>query len=84
MTIVELRREHKVMTNDYVFSFHQASLLEVEDLHWPFLMGAKVGAPLVNKTSTLLPNFMVTKATIYSMTVRQALCSFGKVGISHR
>ncbi len=50
----------------------------------PFLMGAEVGAPLVDRTSTLLPNSVATKATISSMEVGQALCSPGKAGISHR
>jgi hypothetical protein len=32
-------------------------------------MGAEVGAPLVDRTSTLLPNSVATKATISSMEV---------------
>jgi hypothetical protein len=73
MTVVELRGEHKVMTDDYVLSLHQASRF-----------GAEVGAPLVDRTSTLLPNSVATKATISSMEVGQALCSPGEAGISHR
>jgi len=47
-------------------------------------MGAKMGVPQVDKTSTLLPNYVATKVTISSMEVGRALCSPGKARISHK
>ncbi len=58
--------------------------LKLRILTVAFVVGAEVGAPPVDRTSTLSPTSEATKAAIASIEVGQALCSPGKVGLWQR